>query len=309
MINQIYNSNIILPVIRWQNQAKWLASFMLLSIVISTICSKSNASTDATAENSCEAVASEAEEAFSLPEGILSAIARVESGRQMQDGGYKAWPWTINDNGKGLFFDTRQSAIDYINKQEELNNTGIDIGCMQISVKWHANAFSSHASMLDPYTNIAYAAIFLEELYQNHGEWDLAIKHYHSADTQKNVPYLQKVNAVWKNQAEPATQPSTASASYETADQLRNNSNPENDYSDASNPSFKITYTDDTPETMMPSVEIGSKIAEETIFAASEEIAQSHSDKQPTEKFAQTQPYLAREWEKVIHFRKLFSAE
>jgi hypothetical protein len=58
-----------------------------------------------------------------------------------------------------------------------------------------------------------------------------------------------------------------------------------------------------------PSVEIGSKIVEETIFAASEEIAQRHSDKQPTEKFAQTQPYLAREWEKVIHFRKLFSAE
>jgi len=309
MANKIYNSNIILLVLRWQNRGKWFASFMLLFFVISAIYSKSNASTDATAENSCEAVTSEAEEAFSLPEGILTAIARVESGRKMQDGVYKAWPWTINDNGKGLFFDTRQSAIDYIKKQEDLNNPAIDIGCMQISVKWHAHAFSSHASMLDPYTNIAYAAIFLEELYQNHGEWDLAIKHYHSADTQKNVPYLQKVNAVWKNQAEPATQPSTASASYETADQLRNNSNPENDYSDASTPSFKIARTDDRPETVMPSVEIGSKIAEETIFAASEEIAQRHSDKQPTEKFAQTQPYLAREWEKVIHFRKLFSAE
>ena len=309
MINKIYNSNIIFPVLRWQNQAKWLASFMLLSIVISAICSKSNASTHATAENSCEAVASEAEEAFSLPEGILTAIARVESGRKMQDGGYKAWPWTINDNGKGLFFDTRQSAIDYINKQEELNNTGIDIGCMQISVKWHAHAFSSHASMLEPYTNIAYAAIFLEELYQNHGEWDLAIKHYHSAETQKNVPYLQKVNAVWKNQAEPTTQPSTASASYETGDQLRNNSNPETDYRDAPTQSFKITDTDEILETMTPSVEIGPTIAEDIIFSASEEIAQKHSDKQPSEKFSQTQPYLAREWQKVIHFRKLFSAE
>ena len=60
---------------------------------------------------------------------------------------------------------------------------------------------------------------------------------------------------------------------------------------------------------MIPSVEIGSTITEETIFSASEEIAQSHSDEQPSEKFAQTQPYLAREWEKVIHFRNLFLAE
>ncbi len=309
MANKIYNSNILLPVLRWQNQAKWLASFMLLSIVISIICSKSNASTDATAESSCEAVATEAEEAFSLPEGILSAIARVESGRKMRDGGYKAWPWTINDNGKGLFFDTRQSAIDYINKQEELKNKGIDIGCMQISVKWHADAFSSHASMLDPYTNIAYAAIFLEELYQNHGDWDLAIKHYHSADTQKNVPYFQKVNAIWKNQAEPTTQPSTASASYETADQLRNNSNPKKDYSDASTSFFKIKHTDDAPEIVISSVELGSKIVGETIVSDTEKIALRNSDKQPPEKFAKTQPYLAGEWKKVIHFRKLLSAE
>jgi hypothetical protein len=60
---------------------------------------------------------------------------------------------------------------------------------------------------------------------------------------------------------------------------------------------------------MTPSVEIGPTIAEDIIFSASEEIAQKHSDKQPSEKFAQTQPYLAKEWQKVLHFRKLFSAE
>ena len=309
MTNTIDNSNTILPVSSWQKQNKWLASFMLLSLFIGPICSRSDASTDFTAKNSCEAVASEAEEAFSLPKGILTSIARVESGRKMLDGFYEAWPWTINDNGKGLFFDTRQSAIDYINKQEELNNIGIDIGCMQISVKWHSHAFSSHESMLDPYTNIAYAAIFLEELYQNHGEWDLAIKHYHSADKEKNVPYLQKVNAVWKNQADPETEPSTASASYASAKQLHNNSDPEINRDDASNPSIKIIDPHNTIETVMAAVETGSTITQDTIFLPSEEITQKHSDKQPSEKFSQTQPYLAREWEKVVHFRKLFSAE
>jgi hypothetical protein len=59
----------------------------------------------------------------------------------------------------------------------------------------------------------------------------------------------------------------------------------------------------------MATVETGSTITQDTIFLPSEEITQKHSDKQPSEKFSQTQPYLAREWEKVVHFRKLFSAE
>ena len=309
MTKIINNPNTISPVLSRQKRIKWLTSFMILCLYVCTICSKSNASSDFTAEKSCEAVASEAEEAFSLPEGILTSIARVESGRKMQDGFYKAWPWTINDNGKGLFFDTRQSAIDYIKKQKKLDNTGIDIGCMQISVKWHAHAFSSNESMLDPYTNIAYAAIFLEELYQNHGEWDLAIKHYHSADKEKNVPYLQKVNAVWKNQPEPKIEPSTASANYTSSIQPKNNSHQEIVRNNKLNPSLKITPIVETNETVMHSVGISSTIEEEIILFPSEEITQKHRYKIPSEKFAQTQPYLANEWDKVVHFRKLFSTE
>ncbi len=309
MTKIINNSNVSAPVLIWQKRIKWLSSFILLCLYVCAICSKSNASSDFTAENSCEAVASEAEEAFSLPEGILTSIARVESGRKMQDGFYKAWPWTINDNGKGLFFDTRQSAIDYINKQKKLDNIGIDIGCMQISVKWHAHAFSSNESMLDPYTNIAYAAIFLEELYQNHGEWDLAIKHYHSADKEKNVPYLQKVNAVWKNQPEPKIEPSTASANYTSAIHLEDNSHQEIIRYDKLTPPLKVAPVDDREEIVTHSVGISSAIEEKIIFFPSGEITQKHSYNVPSEKFAQTQPYLANEWDKVVHFRKLFSTK
>ena len=203
---------------RYQN--KLLDTFNLLLLFLFLLSSKLHASTHFSDLNVCETVAVEAENAFNLPSGILTSIARVESGRKTDTGVYRAWPWTVNDNGKGLFFDTRKSAVDYIIKQKEFDNTHIDIGCMQISVKWHSHAFSSPESMLDPYTNIAYAAVFLEELYQTHGDWELAIKYYHSADTKKNIPYLQKVNAVWKGQPQPLVEPTTASSSIKISESL-----------------------------------------------------------------------------------------
>ena len=292
-----------------KNHFKCLELIILLSIFFTSLGSKLDASVNFATENSCELVASEAEKAFNLPNGILASIARVESGRKTQDGLYKAWPWTINDNGKGLFFDERDAAIKYIKRQVELNNIAIDIGCMQISVKWHGQAFSSQESMLDPHTNIAYAAIFLEELYQTHGDWELAIKHYHSADAEKNIPYLQKVNAIWKGQPEPNVNPSTASASYVFAEQSDNEAYFKEDINNRSKQIIENTSTSNKIEPIMPVIQMGSTIGEETSSLPSTEYSQKNGYNRPSLKFTNTQPYLAGEWEKVTHFRELFAKE
>ena len=279
---------------------KLLGTFNLLLLFLFVLCSKLHASTHFSDLNVCETVAVEAENAFNLPSGILTSIARVESGRKTDTGVYRAWPWTINDNGKGLFFDTRKSAIDYIIKQKEFDNTHIDIGCMQISVKWHSHAFSSPESMLDPYTNIAYAAVFLEELYQTHGDWELAIKYYHSADTKKNIPYLQKVNAVWKGQPQPLVEPTTASSSIKISESLIK---PE-----------KVSIGPTSYPNITDSDEKGltnSKLAMSLIHKKETTLIKSRKlrPSQPPESFITSQPYLASEWEKVIHFRELFTSQ
>ena len=279
---------------------KLLDTFNLLLLLLFLLSSKLHASTHFSDLNVCETVALEAENAFNLPSGILTSIARVESGRKTDTGVYRAWPWTINDNGKGLFFDTRESAVDYIIKQKEFDNTHIDIGCMQISVKWHSHAFSSPESMLDPYTNIAYAAVFLEELYQTHGDWELAIKYYHSADTKKNIPYLQKVNAVWKGQPQPLVEPTTASSSIKISESLIK---PEKvSIGPTSYPN--ITESDEEGLT-------NSKLAMSLIHEKETKLTKSQKlrPSQPPESFITSQPYLASEWEKVIHFRELFTSQ
>ena len=145
----------------------------------------------------CKAIARAAEERHGLPDGILQSISTVEASRIQPDGSYRAWPWTLNDNGKGLFFDDPEQVLDYLNTHMTNPDTSIDIGCMQINTKWHGASFETLDEMLDPASNIAYAAGFLTDLYYAHGSWNDAIRHYHSSDQRKNDPYLNRVLAIW----------------------------------------------------------------------------------------------------------------
>jgi len=145
----------------------------------------------------CEFLANVEEERRDLPNGILSSISRVEAGRIQLDGNKKGWPWTINHAGEGMFFENKNDAIDYVNDSISRGDFNIDVGCMQISIKWHSMNFKSLDEMFDPKINIEYAAKFLEHLYGKHDNWEIAIKHYHSSDPNKNIKYLKKVLAVW----------------------------------------------------------------------------------------------------------------
>jgi len=68
---------------------------------------------------------------------------------------------------------------------------------MQLNYRWHKVAFSSIEEMIDPESNVRYAAQFVNELYQRHQNWEDVIKHYHSNKKRFNVPYFNKVAKVW----------------------------------------------------------------------------------------------------------------
>ena len=88
----------------------------------------------------------------------------------------------------------------YVLKNVEKKDFNLDVGCMQINLKWHKNNFKKISDMLAIEPNVSYAASFLLQLKNKHGSWNKAIKHYHSSDPNKNKPYLIKVNKFWKNQ-------------------------------------------------------------------------------------------------------------
>src|ERR1700712_4868922 len=67
-----------------------------------------------------------------LPDKLLPAIARVESGRlDAATGRVRPWPWTINVEGTGSFFDTKAQAIATVQALQARGGRSIDVGCMQ----------------------------------------------------------------------------------------------------------------------------------------------------------------------------------
>lgn len=142
----------------------------------------------------CEGMAAEVGRRAGLPDGYLPAISRIESGRQI-DNTRKAWPWTLNHSGKGLYFETRAEALDYLKKATQKGRTNIDVGCMQINYYWHGDQFASLEQMIEPARNIEYAASYLKELYGRHGSWVEAVKHYHSPDDARGARYLKRFQA------------------------------------------------------------------------------------------------------------------
>ncbi len=152
----------------------------------------------------CKELAKAIEIEKRLPENILTSISMVESGRLLDDGSMFAWPWSLNHAGKSVFFDTKDQALKYLRKNITSEFRNIDVGCMQVNVKWHYAQFSSFEEMIDPITNIEYAARFLLALKSKHGTWEQAIKHYHSSKEKFNKKYFNKVNRIWaaSNRAE-----------------------------------------------------------------------------------------------------------
>jgi hypothetical protein len=150
----------------------------------------------------CRAAIAEAERGANLPRGLLQAIGRVESGRRDPETGHFApWPWTINAEGEGKYFPTREAAIAHVRQLQARGVRIIDVGCMQVNLHHHPNAFASLEQAFDPLTNARYAARFLTELNGGRADWRQAAGHYHSQTPERAGPYREKVLAAWEQEA------------------------------------------------------------------------------------------------------------
>lgn len=144
--------------------------------------------------NVCQSLVSQYEQQHGIPKNLLKAISLVESGRKLPGQGIVAWPWTINANGTPYVFETKAEAIA---KVKELQLKGIhliDVGCMQINLKHHPDAFDNLEDAFDPEKNIAYATQFLLQKWKNQNHnWQKAVGDYHNINETIHKPYVDKV--------------------------------------------------------------------------------------------------------------------
>ena len=157
----------------------------------------------------CRTAIAQAERERGLPPRLLAAIGRVESGRRNpQTGITHPWPWAINAEGRGSFFPDKAAAIAAVRALQAEGVRSIDIGCLQINLRHHPQAFATLEEAFDPLANARYGARFLSELQATRGDWMQAAGSYHSQTPGFAEPYRARVAAAWlAEQGMPAAPP------------------------------------------------------------------------------------------------------
>lgn len=177
---------------------QWMAVIVTLG-VLATPYTPARAETpadwDVAQSELCDFAVREAEQQHHLPHGLLGAIARAESGRPvaaLKD--VRAWPWTINADGRALYLESKAAAVAWVSLQESRHQY-IDIGCTQIDVPLHPEAFASLEDAFDPTLNADFAARYLMDLYHGaaKGDWNLAVGLYHSRTPMLAAEYRDRV--------------------------------------------------------------------------------------------------------------------
>lgn len=131
----------------------------------------------------------EAERAHGIPHDLLMALGLQEAGMTFQ-GTRTIWPWSVNVEGRGHRFDTRAEAEAFVQGQLAQGIRSIDVGCLQINLRWHPDAFPTPGAGFEPALNADYAARFLSDLKAQTGDWWQAAGHYHSATPDRKAIYL-----------------------------------------------------------------------------------------------------------------------
>ena len=148
----------------------------------------------------CETAVTTAEYVNRLPPRLLGAISLTETGRtDPTTGRIRPWPWSINAEGTSQFFATKQEAIAAVRALQARGVRSIDVGCLQVNLMHHPDAFASLEEAFDPRGNATYAARFLNSLYADSKDWASAIAAYHSETPALGDAYRVLVMARWRN--------------------------------------------------------------------------------------------------------------
>jgi hypothetical protein len=148
----------------------------------------------------CLAATPAAEHQHDVPYGLLAAMAKVESGRATPPAGaLQPWPWAVDADGRGVFFASKSEAVAWSRHALASGTvTFLDVGCMQVDLRAHPDAFATLEQAFDPAANVEYGTRFLRRLRDGvaAGNWFAAVGFYHSKTPAFAAEYRAQVAAV-----------------------------------------------------------------------------------------------------------------
>lgn len=138
-----------------------------------------------------------------VPVGLLYAVTRTESGRWV-NGQVEPWPWTLNVDGEGHYFETREEQYAALMVALQ-SGQGVDVGPMQLNWRWQFERLDSPWLSTDPVVNVLTGCRLLRELYEHpnsQGSWHWAVGKYHRRSTKAHHVaaanrYADQVFRIW----------------------------------------------------------------------------------------------------------------
>ncbi len=150
----------------------------------------------------CLVAIAAAEARYGLPPGTLGAISRVETGLPLPvTGDRQPWPWTINAAGIGHWYSTRDEAARAAAGFLVSTHGNVDIGCMQVSMRFHRTSFASLEEAFDPARNVDVGARLLAGFARGR-RMEAATGLYHSATPALGSPYRDSIARMRRTQHE-----------------------------------------------------------------------------------------------------------
>ncbi len=155
----------------------------------------------------CSAALNVAEARNGTAPGLLSAIAKAESGRPVPPlRGIQPWPWVVNADGAAMYFDSKPAAVTWTRLALARGVQQVDVGCMQVNLQSHPAAFRDLDDAFDPAANADYAARFLHRLRADAGgDWPTAVGYYHSRTPNLAADYRERVMAIAEGRVPPVS--------------------------------------------------------------------------------------------------------
>jgi hypothetical protein len=180
-----------------------LAAAFLLGLSVPALAESASGTAKVNPWTMCARATNNVERDEGIPRQLLRAISKIEAGRY--HAGKRlimAWPWTVMAEGRGRYLSSKAAAIAEVHALQARGVRNIDVGCMQVNLQHHPEAFDSLADAFDPLTNVTYAAGFLKSLAAEEGSWAKAVARYHSANPERYRLYRAKVHSAWRRERE-----------------------------------------------------------------------------------------------------------
>jgi hypothetical protein len=127
---------------------------------------------------SCPQLIADAEARRQIPRGLLMAIAVTESGLNGSPN-----PHAMNIAGRSYFARDLNDMASVISANWQRGIQSIDVGCMQINLKYHGDKFARMTDLLHSPTNVEYGASYLIHLATERGSWREGVMDYHNKNS------------------------------------------------------------------------------------------------------------------------------